>query len=152
MSEHKVSLEEMLPLIQERLAAGQDVRFTPRGISMQPMLRNGRDVVVLSPVKGSLSKYDLPLYRREDGQFVLHRVVAVGKDGYTCIGDNQFVLEPGIKQEQVIAIMSAFIRNVHERSASDLSYKIYCRVWHWSRPVRHLWRRGLSWIRRNILK
>ena len=77
MPEHNVSLEQVLPLIQECLAAGQDVSFTPRGISMQPMLRNGQDSVVLSPVNKPLKKYDLPLYRRPDGQFVLHRIVAV---------------------------------------------------------------------------
>lgn len=152
MPEHKVRLEEMLPLIRERLAAGQDVRFTPRGISMQPMLRNGRDTVVLSPVKGPLKKYDLPLYRREDGQFVLHRIVACGDNEYTCIGDNQFILEPGVRQEQLIAVVTAFVRNGRERHVTDPGYRIYCRLWHMSRPVRHIWRRGIGWIRRSLKK
>lgn len=152
MPEHKVRLEELLPFIAERLAAGQDVRFTPRGISMCPMLRDGRDIVVISPVKGSLKKYDLPLYRREDGQFVLHRIIACGHNEYTCIGDNQFVSEHGVRQEQMIGTVSAFVRNGRERSVTDLDYWLYCRLWHFSRPVRHLWRRGIGWIRRSLKK
>ena len=152
MPEHKVRLEEILPLIEERLAAGQDVRFTPRGISMQPMLRNGQDTVVLSPLKGKLKKYDLPLYRRADGQFVLHRIVAVKGDEYTCIGDNQFVLESGVKQEQLIAVVSAFVRKGKEHAVTEFGYRSYCRFWHFSRPVRHIWCRGVGWIRRSIKK
>lgn len=151
MSERKVHLEEMLPLIRERLEAGQDVRFTPRGISMQPMLRNGQDTVLLTPVKGPLKKYDLPLYRRKDGQFVLHRVVRVQGNSYTCIGDNQFVLEPGIEHDQVIAVVRSFTRKGKSWSATSPIYGLYCRMWHYSRPIRHFWRRGLGWIRRSFV-
>ena len=66
-------------------AAGQSVRFSPRGVSMLPMLRQGRDSVVLSPAPKQLRKYDLPLYRRDDGSYVLHRVVKAGQT-YACMG------------------------------------------------------------------
>lgn len=147
MLEHNVRLEELMPLIRERLGQGQNVRFAPRGISMLPMLRQGMDTVVLSPVPERLKKYDLPLYRREDGQFVLHRVVAAGET-YTCIGDNQFHSEPGLDHAQMIALVTAFTRGSKEHSVNEPGYRLYCRVWHYSRPVRHLWRRGLRFIRR----
>lgn len=137
MSERTVSLEELLPLIEERLAAGQSVRFSPRGTSMLPMLRQGRDSVVLSPVPERLKKYDLPLYRRENGQFVLHRVVEAGKT-YTCIGDNQYRSEPGLRHEQMIALVTAFVRDGREHTVEDWGYRVYCRIWHWSRPARHV--------------
>ncbi len=41
MHETNVCLEQILLLIQERLREGQSVRFTPRGISMRPMLEGG---------------------------------------------------------------------------------------------------------------
>ena len=129
MPEHKVRLEEMLPLIRERLAAGQDVRFTPRGISMQPMLRNGRDTVVLSPVTGPLKKYDLPLYRRADGQFVLHRIVACGDNEYTCIGDNQFVLEPGVRQDQVLAVVNTVCRKGKILRRGNFWWDFFAQIW-----------------------
>ena len=50
--------------------------------------------VVLSKPKGRLHLFDLPLYRRKDGSYVLHRVVNFGSDGsYTMCGDNQFAVE-----------------------------------------------------------
>ena len=142
-------LEELLPLIQEGLATGRKVRFSPKGTSMLPMLRQGIDDVVLSPVPEKLKKYDLPLYRRSSGQFVLHRIVKVGET-YTCVGDNQFELEPGLRHEQMIGLVTAFTRGAKRISVTDLRYQVYCRIWHYSRPMRHIWRRGMGWLRRKI--
>ena len=78
----QASMEALVPLFQERLEDGQQVRFSPMGISMLPMLREGRDSVVLSPAPERLRRYDLPLYRRDNGAYVLHRVAEAG-DTYT---------------------------------------------------------------------
>lgn len=48
---------------------------------MYPMLRNGEDVVVLKKPEGRLKYLDVALYRRSNGDFVLHRVVGFDKDG-----------------------------------------------------------------------
>ena len=102
---------------------------------MRPMLRQGRDTVILSAVKGPLRKYDVPLYQRDDGAYVLHRIVKCGET-YTCIGDNQYVLEPGIRQDQLIAVMSAFTRDDKYIPVTNLGYRLYSRLWHWSRSAR----------------
>lgn len=149
--EIEIRLEQLLPLIEEQLAVGKSVKFMPRGVSMLPMLRQGIDSVVLSPVPEKLKKYDLPLYRRNSGQFVLHRIVQVGET-YTCIGDNQFVYEPGLKHEQMVGLVTAFYRDKKQIKTSALSYQIYCRVWYYSRPVRHFWQRGVSWLKSHIRK
>ena len=141
-------MKDLVPLFQERLSAGQTVRFSPRGISMLPMLRQGIDDVVLSPIPEKLKKYDLPLYQRDDGHFVLHRIVRVGET-YTCIGDNQFELEHGLRHDQMIALVTAFYRNGKYHSVNELTYRIYCRFWHYSRGLRHFWRRGIGWLRRH---
>ena len=132
-------LDEMLPLIEECLGLGQSVKFSPRGISMLPMIVQGRDSVTLSSPPEKLKKFDIPLYRRSDGSFVLHRVVKVG-DSYTCIGDNQFKAEPGVEHSQVIAVVTAFTRKGKTYSVSCAGYRLYCVLWHISRPARHVWR------------
>lgn len=147
--EKELRLEVLMPLIRERLEAGQTIRFSPRGISMLPMLRQGIDSVVLSPLPEKLKKYDLPLYQRSNGQYVLHRVVEVG-ECYTCIGDNQFVLEPGLEHDQMIALVTAFYRGDRKWEVTSPLYRMYCVFWHYSRPVRHFWRRGLGWLRRHL--
>lgn len=136
-----------MPLIREQLAAGKTVRFSPKGTSMLPMLRQGIDNVVLSPLPEKLNKYDLPLYQRENGQYVLHRVVQAGET-YSCVGDNQFELETGLRQDQMIALVTSFSRGNQVHSVTEFGYRCYCRFWHYSRPVRRLWRRGTGWLRR----
>ena len=124
MLERNVRFEELMPLIRERIAAGERVRFSPNGTSMLPMLRQGVDSVVLSPLPEKLKKYDLPFYQRENGQFVLHRVVVVG-DKYTCIGDNQFCFETGLDHSQMIGVVTAFTRGGREHSVDEPGYRIY---------------------------
>lgn len=147
--ERELRLEQLLPLILEQLDSGKNVKFSPRGTSMLPMLRQGIDCVVLSPVPKKLRKYDLPLYRRKSGQFVLHRIVKAGET-YTCIGDNQFVYEPGLEHEQMIGLVTAFYRGNKKMKVTALSYRIYCRFWHYSRPIRHFLRIGVSWLGKHI--
>ena len=140
-------LDELMPLIREQLAEGKRVKFMPRGMSMLPMLRQGIDSVILSPLPDKLKKYDLPLYQRDNGQYVLHRIVKAGNT-YTCIGDNQFVYESGLRREQMIGLVTAFCRDKKEISVTALSYRIYCRAWHYSRPVRLFLQRAIGWLRK----
>ena len=144
-----VSMEDLAPLFREYLSLGQSVRFSPRGTSMLPMLRQGIDSVVLSPVTGPLKKYDIPLYQRHDGKYILHRILRVGET-YTCIGDNQFQEETGVRQDQILALVTGFYRGGTYHSTHEPVYRLYCRVWHHSRPLRHLWRRGVSFLRRKL--
>lgn len=130
-------LEEVMPFFLERLAAGESVKFTPQGTSMKPMILGGRDQVILSPKPEKWKKYDLPFYQRDNGQYVLHRIVKVDKT-ITCIGDNQFEYEEGLRPDQMIAIATGFVRKGKTRSTKRFSYRIYCRFWHWSRGVRHI--------------
>ena len=147
--EKQYRLEDLMPLIREQLAAGKTVRFSPRGTSMLPMLRQGKDQVVLSPLPENLKKYDLPLYQRKNGQFVLHRIVGVG-DTYTCLGDNQFDTEPGLGHDQMIALVTAFTRDGREIPVTAWHYRLYCRVWYHSRSIRRFYRRGMNWLRRHL--
>ena len=150
-TEHEIQLEPLMPLFLEQFAQGKSVKFSPRGISMLPMLRQGIDSVTLSPLPEKLRKYDLPLYQRKDGKYILHRVVEVG-DTYTCIGDNQFVYEYGLTHDQMIAVVSSFTRGSREYSVNHWGYRLYCRLWHHSRKLRHFCRRALGWLRRHLRK
>lgn len=144
-------LEELMPHIRQTLAQGKSVAIGPKGTSMLPLIRQGIDFVELSPLPERLKKYDLPLYQRDDGQYVLHRIVKAA-DTYTCIGDNQFQLEQGVRQDQLIALTTAIYRGERRVPVTAFSYRLYSRLWHWSRPVRYLYRRGKSFIRRRIFR
>lgn len=146
MPEHQTCLADLLPHIQEVLAAGEGIWIKPGGVSMLPMLRPGRDAVLLSPLPERLKKFDLPLYRRPNGAFVIHRIIKA-EETYTCIGDNQFLKEPGVRQEQMIALVTSFVRNGREHSVREPGYRLYCRFWHYTRLIRrayHFFKRRLG--------
>lgn len=137
MEKKTVRLSELLPVIEETLAAGGTVKLPITGTSMLPLLRAGRDTVTLSPVTGDLQKFDIPFYRRRDGAFVLHRIVTCAEDNtYTLCGDNQWVLEKDIRAEQIIGVVSEITRNGKTFSVNSKKYKRYVRIWHRLLPVR----------------
>ena len=42
------NFDELLPIIEDEISSGGKVRFKPRGRSMLPFLKEGRDEVVLT--------------------------------------------------------------------------------------------------------
>ena len=54
--------------------------YKTKGVSMNPMLYQNRDLVVIEVPKGRLKKYDVALYKRGKS-YVLHRVIEVNDDG-----------------------------------------------------------------------
>lgn len=144
-------LEDLMPHIRRTLAEGRPIAIGPKGTSMLPLIRQGIDFVELAPLPEKLKKYDIPLYQRPDGQYVLHRIVRIG-DTYTCIGDNQFQVETGVKHDWMIACVSAVYRGEKRVPVTAFSYKAYCRLWHWSRPARKLFWRVINRLRRSRKK
>ena len=138
-----------MPLIREQLSKGKTVQFKPKGTSMLPMLRQNIDSVVLAPLPEKLKKYDLPLYQRDNGQYVLHRIVEVG-DTYTCIGDNQYEYEHGVRPDQMIGVVVGFYRDKEYHSVDQLSHRMYRVLWHRSRKLRPRVRRVWLGLKRRI--
>ena len=136
---NKISLADYYPLIQETLDQGGTFSLTITGTSMFPFIVGGRDKVTLSPLPEKLKKNDLPLYRRANGAFVLHRIVKVCKDGtYTCCGDHQWWLEKGLRREQMIGLATEYVRKGRTLTNRNLNYRIYRTFWTWVLPLRPL--------------
>ena len=149
-AERMIPGDELMELVRERLAAGQTVHYLPfRGVSMLPMLRQGIDTVELAPLPPKLKKYDLPVYQYPSGKYVMHRVVAVREDHYLCLGDNTYEYET-ICHDQMIALVSAFKRGEKCVSVKSLPYRIYCRLWVFSYPLRKFLKRAKNWLRRHL--
>lgn len=132
-----INLQAMYPVIREVLDNGGTFTLTITGQSMYPFILGNRDRVTLSAVPAKLRKNDLPLYIRTNGQFVLHRVVKVCKDGtYTCCGDHQWALEPGLRHEQMVGLATVYVRKGRTLTNKSLLYRIYRTVWTWVIPLR----------------
>ena len=117
------------------------------GMAMLPLIREGLDSVVLSPITKKLKKYDIPLYRRADGSYIIHRIVALKDGAYTMAGDNQFVYEKGITDEQMIALVTSVRRGEKIISPDSLSQRIYAIFRHRTRWLRHLIQRVIRKIK-----
>ncbi len=124
-----VSLGDMLPAMLETFNSDGEVSFISKGSSMYPMLRNGVDTVILQKPSFPLKRYDIPLYIRGDKKFVLHRIIKIKNGNYIIRGDNCTYIETDIKDENVVAVLKAFIRNGKTYSVNDFAYKIYSRIW-----------------------
>ncbi len=154
MNNEEVYLADAIAVIDEVLSSGGEFQMFPKGTSMLPLLVQGRDSVVLRrhdecPAK----KHDIAFYRRANGQFVLHRVMKVCRDGsYVMCGDNQFVLEPSILPEQIIGYVSLIYRGKKPWRLDSLRYRIY--VFFWTcMPYRRLIRfpkRAISYLKRHV--
>lgn len=123
------NLNEMEGMIRRVLAEGGSFEFYPRGTSMLPFIREGRDKVLLKALPSQLKKYQIVLYKRENGAFVLHRIIRVKRDTYTMRGDHQFVSEAGIHREQMIGIVSTVITPEKRIDTDTFFYVLKSAIW-----------------------
>lgn len=113
MNKQKVimHMEQMAPLIIDAVSNGKNFLLCPKGTSMLPTIRPEKDYVLLSS-PDKISKYDLILFKRNNGKFALHRIVKCCKNNtYTLCGDNQISFERGITKSQIIAKVTAIHKN-----------------------------------------
>ena len=113
--------------------------YTNKGDSMMPLIKQDRDLLVISRKPAHrLKKYDVPLYKRDSGQYVLHRILEVRPKDYVICGDNRWSKEYGIQDRHIIGVLTAVIRNGKEIKVTDLRYRLYVHLWCDLFPVRAL--------------
>ncbi len=133
--------------IEEALQSGKPLTIFTVGRSMEPLLYERETLVVICRVDRKLKRGELPLYKRQDGKYVMHRIIRTCKNTYITRGDNQFVNET-IPMESVIGV----VREVHRRGkvirTDSFGYKLYVLFWRLSYPVRFLCRKLYARIKR----
>ncbi len=121
----EVNLEHILPIIEEKLKNGGEVKFMPKGVSMLPLIRQGFDSVIIRTKEKPLGRGDIIFYRRPDGQFVIHRIVGKNKKGYILCGDNQFKKEYGVEESWIIGVVARVRRDNRDIPCGDQKQKMY---------------------------
>lgn len=119
----------MISSFEEQLKKTGTLVYYNVGDSMMPLLKENRDLMVLSVPNRPIRKYDAILYKRDSGQYVMHRVIEIREDGYVLCGDNRYCKEFGVKDEQVLAILTSVLRKGKTVSVDSTQYKIYVHLW-----------------------
>lgn len=110
------------------------------GVSMEPMLKQDRDLVVIRVPSSRLRKYDVALYRRGK-DYVLHRVIGVKAGHYLIRGDNTYAIET-VPDEAVIGVLTGFQRKGKQHDVTERGYRLYARFWQAVYPLRLLYVRS----------
>lgn len=146
-----VSMQELGPIIARTVKSGGTAEMTVTGSSMMPLLLDRvsrvKLVAVSEPMLG-----DIVLYRRDNGSYVLHRIVAYAPDGtYTMCGDGQTQTEPGLRREQMIASVASFARRKKWRNVDVALHNIWWHVRIADRPLRRFIQRGIGFVKRKLI-
>ena len=124
--EHRVLPNEiLLEEVGTLLGEGREVAFTPKGTSMLPFIRGGKDTVTLKKLD-SVEVGDIVLVRLADGRYVLHRVIKIDGDDLLLMGDGNVY---GTESCTLADVMGTVVLiNKHKPSRG--------RIWRWLKPVR----------------
>lgn len=145
------AIDEIAPLIIEALGEGKEVKLTVTGYSMYPALRSRVDCVLLEK-SNEFDKYDVVLFKRETGAYILHRIIKKRGDKFTFAGDNETTKEYPVEASACIARMKGFWRKDKYHTTSELWYRMYCVVWLAIFPLRTYAAGMYRFLTRNVGK
>ncbi len=124
--------------------------IAPTGTSMLPMLDEKCDTIKIIKAPDKLKKYDVILYKRIDGTYVLHRIIKIKKDYYLLSGDHQVIKEK-VYHKQIIGLLDGYYHYEVYIANNDPNYLKYVKKRMRSRKYRYL-RYLLSNIYHKIFK
>ncbi|MFR5876531.1 MAG: S24/S26 family peptidase [Eubacterium sp.] len=126
------------------------------GTSMNPLLHEQKDNIIIVKPDGRLRKYDIALYVTDYGKYIMHRVVEVHDDHYIITGDNLLAREY-VTDDMICGKLVGFYKNGKKYIDCENSklYKFYSRVWVALKPLRPILifiERGIWFIKRKVFK
>lgn len=143
----------------------------PSGVSMRPLIRGGRDTVIVMPLRRPLKRGDIVLFRRADGQDIMHRVWKIKSETITTFGDGCWYPDEPITEDKILGLAVTLKRaprreiNLDTTGATtgktreinlDTAWRRGIgRVWLFFSPLRRCFyrlRSTLHWIERQIKK
>lgn len=130
----EILMEQLLSLLDST----DQVPLLISGSSMTPFLVHGRDTVFLSKITQPLKRGDIILYRRDNGAYVVHRICKITEDSFWLIGDAQTEIEKGLRQDQILAIVTAVSRKGKRLDSQSFWWRFFQKVWIHLIPLRPL--------------
>lgn len=143
----------MTTSIADYLKENGKLTYSNVGVSMMPLLRQGKDLFTIEKNNGQrYKKGDVVLFARGKDKYVLHRIIKVLPDEYVILGDNCVTPERGIKDSNIHGKMISFVRNGKEHSITEKRYRFYTAFVLFTNPVRVRYRKLKAKVRQGIKK
>lgn len=119
---------------EQELSENGKLIYTNVGVSMRPLIREGRDILVIekrSPE--SIKRYDAVLFKRANikgrGEYVLHRIVKILPNGdFYIVGDNATKGEI-VKPSQILGVLTGLNHAGRQVNLKGFKYRLYVYLW-----------------------
>ncbi|MDD3173826.1 MAG: S24/S26 family peptidase [Herbinix sp.] len=101
---------------------------TTVGDSMEPMLFNRQNIVLIVKPSELLKRYDIPMYKRPNGQYVLHRILKVREKDYIICGDNRWKTEI-VPHDWILGVTKGYYKADTYIDCHKKKYLLYVHLW-----------------------
>ena len=137
-----VNIYEYMPVSIDIINQGKEANLVITGSSMTPFLCHHRDTIIISKPDAPFKKGDMVFYTRKSGQYVMHRIHHIDKNGdLFIVGDAQTEIEGPIHPDQVFGIIHKVIRKGKVITKGDFWWDFFEKVWIRLVPIRPLLRK-----------
>lgn len=133
-----VDTKEYVSVLQEIAEEGKVVSMLIAGSSMSPFLCHNRDYIYFTRPDRELRRGDMVFYQRDSGQYVMHRIYKIKKDGYYLVGDAQVQIEGPLRREQIFALITRVRRKGKILEPGNFWWEFFEHVWIRAVPVRRI--------------
>ena len=130
-----VDNQEYMKVVRSILEEGKEVPLVVTGNSMMPFLIDRRDQVLIKRIERPLKKGDIAFFQRENGQYIMHRINFMRKDGRTgenqfyFIGDGQKNIEGPIKETQIFGVITGVLRKGKYLDEHTFTWRFFKNIW-----------------------
>lgn len=104
----KLNIEDWQKLA--KAGANVHIKIEPTGMSMRPLIRGGKDLVIVEPMRRELMCGDIVLFLRADGAHVLHRTWKIDGDRVTTYGDGCWYPDEPICKGKILGLATGLYR------------------------------------------
>ena len=130
MGMKRIANECFFAWVESEIKSGRSVKFRVKGNSMMPLLRNGKDEVVVGPYdKEELKLFDVILFRQTD-RYVLHRIIQKRGSRYLMQGDGVCRFYEECEDTDIIGVVRKVCRPSGKKIETDsMCWRLESRLW-----------------------
>ncbi|MBR7070872.1 MAG: S26 family signal peptidase [Clostridia bacterium] len=148
-------MDENISTFEEVLNRDGRLIYTNVGISMLPLICEGRDVLTIEKCDtSSLKKYDVVLFRRKNvkgrGKYILHRIIKfLPGNRFWIVGDNCAEGET-VDADMILGVLKGIYRNNKLVNFNGIGYRCYVCFWCAPYPLRFILIKAKAFFIRGI--